>query len=152
MKDNEEISNREREKLLKSLHSSLFWVGEEIPYKVIIDGKEVHLHEIVWEIVNKPRIEGSDVENIDRLLELLTAKENEYEECLGKGHLSSDEANHIFEKAAGIRRAIMDLKELTTSAKRKAIFKCRHICDDVETCEWDSLTEDMKDKCWSKKS
>ncbi|MDK2826424.1 hypothetical protein SAMN04488589_1263 [Methanolobus vulcani] len=152
IRDNDEISTREREKLLKSLHSSLFWVGEEIPYKVMIDGNEVNLHEIVWEIVNKPNIERSDVDNIDKLLELLSAKEKEYEDCLEHGNVSSDEANEIFEKAAGVRRAIMDLKELTTSAKRKAIFKCRHICDNVETCEWDSLAEDMKDKCWSKRS
>jgi hypothetical protein len=152
MKKNEEISAREREKLLKRLHSSLFWVGEEIPYKILIDGNEMHLHEIVWEIVNKPRIEISDVESIDRLQEILYAKEKEYEEELEHGHVNSDEANEIFEKAAGVRRAIMDLKELTISAKRKAIFKCRHICDDVETCEWDSLAEDLKDKCRSEKS
>ncbi|WMW26095.1 DUF5788 family protein [Methanolobus sediminis] len=152
MKDNEEISTREREKLLKSLHSSLFWVGKEIPYTITINGNEVHLHEIVWEIVNKPHIERSDVDNIDKFLELLSVKEKEYEEGLAHGNVSSEKAKEIFEKAAGIRRAIMDLKELTTSAKRKTIFKSRHICDNVETCEWDSLTENMKDKRWSKKS
>ncbi len=152
MKDCEEISVREREKLLKSLHSSLFWVGEEIPYKIIIDGNEMHLHEIVWEIVNKPQIKRSDIENIDKLLEVLSAKEKECEKYLEHGHMSPDEAKEIFDKAAGIKRAIMDLKELTVSAKRKAIFKCRHICDDVETCEWDNLAEDMKDRCWCKKS
>ncbi|TQD24928.1 DUF5788 family protein [Methanolobus vulcani] len=152
MEKNDEISDRDRAKLLKRLHSSLFWVGEEIPYKVKVNEEEVNLHEIVWEIVNKPRIERNDIENIDKLLKLLYAKEKECEECLEHGHISSEEAHEILETAGGVRRAIMDLKELTVYAKRKAIFSCRRICDDVETCEWDSLTEEMKDKCWSKES
>jgi hypothetical protein len=38
----------------------------------------------------------------------------------------------------------MDLKELTISSKRKVIFKNRQICNDVNTDEWDTLTEDIK--------
>jgi hypothetical protein len=133
------------------LHGSLFWVGEEIPYKVKVEGEELHLHEIVWEIVNKPELNGEDIENIDRLLGLLCSKEKEYEKNLENNHISCEEANELFEKAAGIRRAIMDLRELTISSKRNVIFKCRHICDDVDTNEWDSLAEDIKQKCKDKK-
>ncbi|MBP1910579.1 DUF5788 family protein [Methanolobus bombayensis] len=151
MKENGEISKRDREKLLKRLHSSLFWVGEEIPYEVKVSGEQVHLHEIVWEIVNKPELDKEDIKNIDKLLEMLSSKEKEYEERLENEHISCEDANDIFEKAAGIRRAIMDLRELTISSKRKAIFKNRQICDDVDTSEWDSLAEDIKEKCKDKR-
>ncbi len=144
MSENQEISEKERQKLLNSLHKSLFWVGEQIPHKVSIEGKEVHLHEIVWEIVNKQELEEDDLKNIDSFLEVLCNKEREYEERLEHEHLSYEKARELFDIAAGIRRAIMDLKKLTIASKRKAVFKNRHICEDVNTHEWDKLVENMK--------
>ena len=103
---------------------------------------------MVWEIVNKDKLDEDDLKNIDRFLELLRDKEKEYEECLEHEHLDCNEAKELFDRAAGVMRAIMDLKELTISSKRKVIFKNRHICKDVGTDEWDALTEDInKNKC-----
>lgn len=146
MTENEEISEQERQKLLNRLHKCLFWVGEQIPNKVCIEGKEVNLHEVVWEIVNKAKLEEADLENIERFLDLLSDKEKKYEECLEHEHLSCDEAKELFDRAAGVMRAIMDLKELTVSSRRKVIFKNRHICKDVTTDDWNSLTEDIIEK------
>ncbi|WMW21437.1 DUF5788 family protein [Methanolobus mangrovi] len=143
MTENKEISDQERQILLNRLHKCLFWVGEQIPSKICIKGREVNLHEVVWEIVNKAKLDHDDLKNIDCFLELLRDKEKEYEECLEHEHLNCDEAKELFDRAAGVMRAIMDLKELTISSKRKVIFKNRHICKDVSTDEWDALTEDI---------
>jgi hypothetical protein len=144
MTENEEISDQERQILLNRLHKCLFWVGEQIPNKIYIKGKEVNLHEVVWEIVNKTKLDEDDLKNIDYFLELLRDKEKEYDDCLEHDHLNCEEAKELFDQAAGVMRAIMDLKELTISSKRKVIFKNRQICNDVNTDEWDTLTEDIK--------
>lgn len=144
MSIDEEISEHERQKLLNRLHKSLFWVGEEIPQKIKIEGKDINLHEVVWEIVNKSKLSKDDLRDIDCFQKVLSDKEHEYEKCLECAHLSPEEAKDIFDRAAGIRRAIMDLRELTTPSKRKAIFKDRHICKDVDTEEWDKLSEQIK--------
>ncbi len=41
--------------LLNKLHRPLFWVGEHIPEEIDINGKNVKLHEIIWEIINKTK-------------------------------------------------------------------------------------------------
>ncbi|WP_094227233.1 DUF5788 family protein [Methanolobus psychrotolerans] len=146
MTENEEISEQERQMMLNKLNKSLFWVGEQIPYKVSIKGKEVNLHEIVWEIVNKAKLDRDDLKDIDTFLDLLRDKEKEYEKRLENKHLIHDEAKDLFDRAAGVRRAIMDLRELTMPSKRKIICKDRHICKDVNTEEWDSLTEVIRKK------
>lgn len=146
MAENEEISEHERQNLLNRLHKSLFWVGEAIPRKVKLEGKDVDLHEVVWEIVNKAKLSSDDLNDIDLFLKLLCEKEQEYEKCIENEHLSSEEAKDIFDRAAGVRRAIMDLEELTNPSKRKSIFKNRHICKDVETDEWNNLTEVIRKK------
>ncbi|WP_091937111.1 DUF5788 family protein [Methanolobus profundi] len=144
MEENNEISEQERQRLLNRLHKSLFWVGEAIPRKVRIEGNDVDLHEIVWEIVNRPKLDEKDIDDIDLFLEMLCEKEKEYEERLETEPLSCEQAKVLFDKAAGVRRAMMDLKELTTPSKRKAIFKDRHICKDVDTEKWDELSETIK--------
>lgn len=146
MAENEDISEQERQKLLNRLHKSLFWVGEAIPRKVKLEGKDVDLHEIVWEIVNKPKLYEDDLDNIDRFLEILCEKEKEYEERLETEPLSCDQAKILFDKAAGVRRAMMDLRELMTPSKRKTIFKNRHICEDVDTEKWDELADKIQKK------
>ncbi|MDG6243407.1 MAG: DUF5788 family protein [Methanolobus sp.] len=146
MAENDEISDKERQKLLNRLHRSLFWVGEQIPGKIKINGKEIYLHEVIWEIVNRPKLEKDELKDIEQFTCLLMEKEKEYEKVLENEQLTTDEAKEIFDLAAGVRRAIMDLKELTTPSKRKAIFKDRHICKDIETDEWDSLTDELNKK------
>ncbi|MEZ5334144.1 MAG: DUF5788 family protein [Methanolobus sp.] len=146
MTETDEISDSERQKLLTKLHKSLFWVGEAIPEKVELEGKDVNLHEIVWEIVNKPGLSDNDLKDIERFLKMLCEKEQEYEKRLECEHLNRDEAKELFDRTAGLRRAIMDMKELAKASKRKSFFKDRHICTDVNTEQWEKLANRIKDR------
>jgi hypothetical protein len=137
MSDNKNLSEKERSKLMKRLHSHLFWVGEQIPHVVDIEGKDVHLHEIVWEIVNQDTYTEYDMESIGMFINLLSEKEKECELCLSKKGITCDEAKQIFKETAGLMRAIMDLKELTNSDSKKHVEKC--VCKNVNTQEWDNL-------------
>lgn len=141
-----EITDRERNSLLNSLHRRLFWVGEQIPRKVKLDGKEINLHEVVWEIVNKRKYTSEDLENIQAFLDMLNGKEKECERYLEEGDITYQEAKEIFNETAGLMRAIMDLQELTEPSKRKKRTETKHVCKDVKTKEWDRLMQLLDSK------
>src|SRR3972149_1625774 len=105
------ISQEEREHLLNGLHRYLIWVGEEIPEKVQVDGKNIKLHELIWRCIHKKEISE---EEKDRFLELVSILENKAkhdEDILLKTNLTREEAKRLYNEIASFMRAIMDLKE-----------------------------------------
>ncbi len=123
MSDDEFITKREHAKLLNSLHKYLFWVGEQIPEKVDIDGEQVRLHEFVWEMVNKPQLSDEDKKQINHCITRISEKEEEYESDLEESDLTQEDAKKLFNLTAGLLRALMDLKELEESPKKKRLRK-----------------------------
>lgn len=126
MSNDEFITKSEHAKLLNSLHKYLFWVGEQIPEKIEIDGDQVYLHKFVWEMVNKPQISDEDKKQINYCIARISEKEAEYESDLGKSNLTPEDAKKLFSETAGLLRALMDLKELEGSPKKKRSRKFHH--------------------------
>lgn len=126
MSDDKFITKSEHAKLLNRLHKYLFWVGEQIPQMVDIDGEQVHLHKFVWEMVNKPDLSDEDKKHINYYIARISEKEAEYETNLGESDLTSEDAKKLFNKTAGLLRALMDLKELEASPKKKRLRKFHH--------------------------
>ncbi|WP_370573477.1 DUF5788 family protein [Methanomethylovorans sp.] len=149
MASEDKITDNERNMLLNRLHRPLFWVGENIPREVEIEGKKVKLHEIIWEIVNKTLFSKADIKNIDHFLSLLKEKEREYERALERDDISYEEARNLFNETAGIMRAIMDLTQIEEETQRKKSQDTKHVCEDVEEKEWEHLVKEIitdKDK------
>ena len=144
LKSGDRITDNERNKLLNRLHRPLFWVGENIPRELEIEGKKIKLHEIIWEIVNKTRFSKTDIKNIELFLYLLREKEREYESVLEYDDMSYEEAKDIFKETAGIMRAIMDLTQIEEGILRKRSHDNRHVCEDVEEKEWKHLIKQME--------
>ncbi|MEA1984184.1 MAG: DUF5788 family protein [Euryarchaeota archaeon] len=112
MSGEEVITELERSKLLSSLHKHLVWCGEDIPDKIEIEGEIMPLHKIIWDLVTKPHLSEDDEKTIDEYIVLLSEKEQQCETHLKDSVLSSEDAKTIFNRTAGLLRAIMDLKEL----------------------------------------
>jgi hypothetical protein len=140
----DKITDNERNMLLSRLHRPLFWVGENIPKEVEIEGKKVKLHEIIWEIVNKTRFSKADIKNIDHFLSLLKEKEREYERALERDDISYEEARNLFSETAGIMRAIMDLTQIEEETQRKRSQDTKHVCEGVEEKEWEHLLKEIR--------
>lgn len=138
------ISDNERNMLLNKLHRPLFWVGENVPKEVEIEGKKLKLHEIIWEIVNKTHYSKKDIEDIDLFLSLLKEKEHEYETALEHSDISSEEAKNLFNETAGIMRAIMDLTQIEEETQKKRSQDAKHVCEGVEEKEWQDLVKDIR--------
>ncbi|MGM0771759.1 MAG: DUF5788 family protein [Halobacteriota archaeon] len=141
MGDDQLISKQQLEKLLARLHRQLFWCGERIPDEVEIEGKMVPLHDITWELINKPKLSEDDRERIDHCILVLNKKAKSCENYLEKGDMTIDEARDVFDKTAGLLRAIMDLKDIEELSGPERMKKFR---EEAEKCK-------LKDaKSWMK--
>jgi len=56
------LTREERERLVRKLSLLLEWVGVWVPDEIILDGKKVHLHDIVWNIINKKDMTDDELE------------------------------------------------------------------------------------------
>ncbi|UGV40991.1 methyl-accepting chemotaxis protein [Methanococcoides orientis] len=112
MVDDQLITKNQRAKLLARLHRHLFWCGERIPDEVEIEGKMIPLHEIIWKLINKPKLTGEDRVYIDHFIVALRKKARSCENYLEKTDLTLEQAKDVFDKTAGLLRAIMDLKDI----------------------------------------
>jgi len=112
----EKLSVSEREKLLHGLHGYLAWVGAEIPDVFEIDGIEIPLHEVVWRLVNKKELTEAETTGIESLIRALEEAEVYDETALAKEAVTREEAEDLYKEAAGLLRAIMDLKGIENGA------------------------------------
>ena len=140
------ISAKERARLLNSLHRYLFWVGEKIPEEVEIEGRKIRLHELIWKFINKPDLTDEDKELVDTCIGKLSLKELECERKLEQENLTPRQAKEVFDKTAGLLRAIMDLRELETYPEKcKRDLKEESIrCKVDEAKEWINFLDSVK--------
>jgi hypothetical protein len=106
------ISEKDRKHFLFGLQRYLVWVGEPIPDEITIDGKTIQLHNIIWKLINEDSLTEPERQWVHDLIHLLEHKEEVDEERLEKSNLTHEQAKRLFEEAAGLLRAIMDLKDL----------------------------------------
>ncbi|WP_406661919.1 DUF5788 family protein [Methanolobus sp. ZRKC3] len=117
--DNDLISERDRNKLLKALKARLFWVGVQVPYSVDVNGNQCKLHEMVWELINKEHLSEEDSDSIETCILHLKEKEKDDELKLSTDKLTKEEAKKLFYETSGILRAIMDLRSIENGTSRE---------------------------------
>lgn len=141
------ITEKERKQLLAELHTRLFWVGEEIPYFVEINGKKCKLHEMVWDLINKEHISGKDKKQIEKYIDVLKEKEKKDELELQTKAMSIEEAKQLFKETAGLLRAIMDLKDIEegiTKEKEKEFHEIFSVQRTEEIRRWLNFLKDAR--------
>jgi len=106
------LSERERAMLLRRLHGYLVWVGAEIPKVCVIDERTIPLRELIWRLINKKELTDGEISEIESLIHLLERKESCDEAALADADITEEEAENLYDEAAGILRAIIDLKEI----------------------------------------
>jgi hypothetical protein len=142
------LTEEERKRLLASLHRVLVWVGEKEPEQLQIDRstleeemdkhhqtardlpKEVHsergtvdLHELIWRLIQEKEISKEEIVQIEELIDLLEKREKADEEILREKRLTVGEARSIYREAAGVIRALLDLRDLKANRERALLAK-----------------------------
>ena len=142
------LTEEERRKLLSSLHRVLVWVGvkepeecriereslvkemekfhqteRDLPPEVHINNCKVDLHRLIWRLLNEKEITDTERVQIEEMIDLLEKKEKAEEEVLLHEKLTHAQARQIYNEAAGVLRAILDLKDLLKKREHELTAK-----------------------------
>jgi hypothetical protein len=142
---NDIISEKEREHLLYGLQRFLVWVGEPIPDEITIHGQTLRLHDMIWKLINIHSLSEPEREWVHELIILLEQKEEVDKQCIEKANLTPEKARQCFNEAAGLLRAIMDLKDLESGRIKKDDFDKVSTKDKVNDArQWVKFIEKMQ--------
>lgn len=113
------LTEDERRRIIKRLHSMLSWVGSSVPERETIKGKTIDLRKIVMELISKPRLTKEDFEKASVLAKGIAERERYLEEVIIHGDITEEEALQLLEEARGLLRAMEELRNI--QEKKKAI-------------------------------
>lgn len=106
------LTEDERRRIIKRLHSLLSWVGSIMPEKEIIDGKEIDLRKIISELISKPELTKEDLKKASKLAKGIAKRERYLEDVIIHGDISEEKALELLEEARGLLRAMEDLRNI----------------------------------------
>ncbi|MDD1759924.1 MAG: DUF5788 family protein [Methanothrix sp.] len=131
------LTEEERKKMLSSLHRVLVWVGvkepegieidrlalmgemekfhqteKDLPPEIHADRGAIDLHHLIWRLINEKEITDQEKLQIEEIIDLLGKKEKMDEDLLREMQLSKKQAKVLYNEAAGVIRALIDLKDL----------------------------------------
>lgn len=148
-KINEEyIGYEERNKLLWSLKSEFAWEGKKIPESVEIEGQEYKLKDLIRNLGETELIDPDEAAEIKDLIPKLNEKAKADEELLETEELTKKEAEMLYEEAAGLMRAAMELKDKLEGKdgekgpdEYKKMLKTQKVLDEKG---WQNLLKNLK--------
>ncbi len=106
------LTEDERRRIIKRLHSMLSWVGSSVPEREIIGGKPIDLRKMVMELISKPRLTKEDLEKASVLARGIAERERYLEEVIIHGDITEEEALQLLEEARGLLRAMEELRNI----------------------------------------
>jgi hypothetical protein len=120
----EMISKLERENYLIRLQKEFSYAGAAIPGRLTLDGTEISLRAYVFEVSGKKgRLTPEEQAEVDRTATLLRKKRREIVESIAVRDVTREEAESLYQTAAGIDRALHTLyraHEPRSSAEEEA--------------------------------
>ncbi len=146
--DEEYLDYEERNKLLWSLRSDFAWAGKKIPESVEIDGQEYRLRDLARELKEKESLSSEEAAKIRALITKLKERAKADEELLEIEELTKAEAKELYEEAAGLLRAAMELKDILegkcgegSADEFKKMLKTQKLVDEKR---WHELIKSLK--------
>lgn len=104
----------ERERMIATIHSMVFWVGVLIPEWEVVGDREVELRETVFRLSTKENLTDEDIRRMDALVDMLKVRERELEGRLAQDEMTVDAAKALMEEIRGLLKAIDDLRSAET--------------------------------------
>lgn len=103
----EKLTRTERENYLIKLKKEFVYAGTVIPERITVEEKEVRLRAYVFDLLKKKgALTGEEQEKVDRTAALARKKRKEIVGRLEREDLDKQEAEELFNEAAGITRAL----------------------------------------------
>lgn len=137
------LSSEERAKMISRIHSLVYWVGMLIPERELLEGSEIDLREVVYNLTSKEKLTVEDVQEANDLIAQLRERERELESQLSHDQMSRDTAKGILEEICGLLRAIDELR--SSESAERAEFKKKALLSRVEDAKrWQKFVESIK--------
>jgi len=137
------LSNEERAKMISRIHSLVYWVGMLIPERELLEGSEIDLREVVYNLTSKEKPTVEDVQETNDLIAQLKVRERGLEAQLSHDQMTKDTAKGILEEICGLLRAIDELR--SAESVEKAEFKKKALMSKVEDAKrWQRFVESIK--------
>ncbi len=106
------LTEDERKRIIKRLHSALSWVGSRIPEEGVVCGHYVDLRDAVMDLISKKDLTHDDIECAKFLSDNLLEREADLEKEIIHGEITEEEAIELLDEARGLLRAIQELENL----------------------------------------
>jgi hypothetical protein len=136
------LSNDERAKMISRIHSLVYWVGMLIPERELLDGSEIDLREVVYNLTSKEKLTVEDVQEANDLIDHLKERERELEGQLSHDQMSKEAAKGMLDEICGLLRAIDELRSAENA--EKAEFKKNALMNRVEDAKrWQKFVESI---------
>lgn len=111
------LTEDERARIIKRLHSMLSWVGSIIPDKEMILGEPIDLRKTISELIRKSELSRDDLEKARILAKGISERERDLEGTIVHGDITEEEALELLEEARGLLRAIEELSNIQERGK-----------------------------------
>ena len=111
------LTEDERRRIIKRLHSMLAWVGSLIPEEEVIKGEQVDLRKTVSELISKPELSKEDIDKARVLARGLAERERDLEDTISQGDITEEKAMELLKEARGLLRAMEELRSVRDRTK-----------------------------------
>jgi hypothetical protein len=112
------LTEAERKRIIKRLHTILSWVGSHIPEKSMVRGEPLNLRKTVLDLALKEKLTKDDLECAKLLAESLYENEKDLEKEIVSGEISEEKALELLDEARGLLRAIKELEDLEDRSQK----------------------------------
>ncbi len=106
------LTEDERRRIIKRLHSLFSWVGSSIPEREVISGKYLDLRKVVSELITKEKLTSEDIEKAWTLARAIAERERYLEKVIISGNITEERALELLESARGLLRAMDELENI----------------------------------------
>ena len=137
------VTEEERERMIATLHSLVFWVGVLVPEYELLGDHEIELRETVYRLTTADQLTDEDIDRIERLVGQLKMREREVERELAHGPMTVDAAKALLEEARGLLKAIDELRS-AESEDHASVRKAEVMARARDARRWHDFIESVR--------
>lgn len=119
----DEYTREDRRKCEIRLHKLLAWVGTQYPENLDVQGKNIKIRKLIFDLVTKNRLCNKDLGEIKIYLHILQEIKLKKEKELETMKLTILEGKQLCDEMAGLIRAIDTLKDLGKMKEKNGIHR-----------------------------
>ena len=137
------LTEEDRQKMMTTIHSMVFWVGVLVPEYEMLDDHMVELRDMVFRLITKEHLSEADRAEIEELIATLKRKEHDLEHKLQHDPMTVQAGKALMEEIRGILKAIDELRY--AESEEEADFGAKHVMSKVEDARrWNKFVEQIR--------